>query len=140
MLFSFSALSLSQTTTTRTPTQSEDKLILFPDGKLRHLILDPHARDEPEEEWDQLYGASIRTEAPFQYDYQQGQYCLDKALSSNERQPEGMYATVCSPEKAIRWTDSDFMLRKIINPISHGIAMIILLVVAIVYFVLPTLR
>lgn len=120
--------------------KSEDKLILFPDGKLRHLILDPHARTEAEEEWDPLYLAGTHTEAPFQYDYEQGQYCLDKVLSSNERQPEGIFATVCSPEKAVRWTDSEFLLRKIINPICHGIAMIILLVVAIIYFVLPTLR
>lgn len=120
--------------------KSEDKLILFPDGKVRHLILDPHARNEPEEEWDHLYAANTRMEAPFQYDYDQSQYCLDKALSSNENEPEGIFATVCSPEKANRWTDSDFLLRKIINPICHGISMIILLVVAIVYFVLPTLR
>lgn len=120
--------------------KSEDKLILFPDGKVRHLILDPHARDEPEDEWNHLYVAGIHTEAPFQYDYEQGQYCLDKALSSNEKQPEGIFATVCSPEKAIRWTDTDFLLRKIINPICHGMAIAILLVVAIIYFVLPTLR
>ncbi|XP_062564547.1 probable G-protein coupled receptor Mth-like 5 [Armigeres subalbatus] len=120
--------------------KSEDKLILFPDGKVRHLILDPHARNEPEDEWNHLYVARIHTEAPFQYDYEQGQYCLDKALSSNEKQPEGIFATVCSPEKAIRWTDTDFLLRKIINPICHGMAIVILLVVAIIYFVLPTLR
>lgn len=102
--------------------------------------MDPHARTEPEDEWDQLYAAGLHSEAPFQYDYEQGQYCMDKVVASNEQQSDGLYATVCSPEKAIRWTDSDFLLRKIINPICHGIAMIILLLVAIVYFVLPTLR
>uniref|UniRef100_A0A182SQC5 G-protein coupled receptors family 2 profile 2 domain-containing protein n=1 Tax=Anopheles maculatus TaxID=74869 RepID=A0A182SQC5_9DIPT len=53
---------------------------------------------------------------------------------------EGLIAKVCSPKEEIHWTDSDVMLRKIINPICHGLAMIILLIVAIIYFVLPTLR
>lgn len=38
------------------------------------------------------------------------------------------------------WTDTDFLLRKILNPTFHGISLIILLVIAIVYFILPTLR
>ena len=50
------------------------------------------------------------------------------------------YAKVCSPERVVHWSDSDFILRKIINPICHGISIIILLIIAIIYFVLPTLR
>lgn len=50
------------------------------------------------------------------------------------------FAMVCTPEKEIHWTDTDFVLRKIVNPICHGISMIVLLVIAIIYFVLPTLR
>lgn len=47
---------------------------------------------------------------------------------------------VCTPEKQIHWTDTKFLLRKIVNPIFHGISIIILLFVAIIYFVLPSLR
>lgn len=47
---------------------------------------------------------------------------------------------VCSPEKDFHWTDPDFLLRKIVAPICHGISIIILLFVAICYFILPTLR
>ncbi|XP_055588434.1 probable G-protein coupled receptor Mth-like 5 [Uranotaenia lowii] len=122
--------------------KSEDKLILFPDGKLRHLILDPHGRGESEQDWEHLFQADIHAEAPFQYEFEQGQYCLDRVITTgaNDSKTEGIFATVCSPERETRWTDSEFLLRKIINPVCHGIAMIILLVVAIVYFVLPTLR
>lgn len=51
-----------------------------------------------------------------------------------------MYAIVCHPRQQIMWTGTDLLLRKIINPIFHGISLIILLIIAIVYFILPTLR
>lgn len=51
-----------------------------------------------------------------------------------------IYAIVCHPGKQARWTDTDFLLRKILNPIFHGISLIILLIISIVYFILPTLR
>lgn len=47
---------------------------------------------------------------------------------------------VCSPEKESEWTDTDFLLRKVVNPICHGISIAILLTVAVVYFVVPSLR
>lgn len=85
----------------------------------------------------------MRTEdsmKPMYYDHEPGQYCMDKALSTTEKKQQVQYAMVCTPEKVIRWTDTDFLIRKIINPLFHGIAMIILLTIAIIYFVLPTLR
>lgn len=65
---------------------------------------------------------------------------MDKAVSTTDQPANAFYAVVCSPERVVRWTDTDFLLRKIVNPICHGISMCILLVIAIVYFVLPTLR
>lgn len=50
------------------------------------------------------------------------------------------FAMVCSPEKESQWTDTDFLLRKVVNPICHGISITILLTVAVVYFVVPSLR
>lgn len=47
---------------------------------------------------------------------------------------------VCSPERIFHWTDTDFLFRKIINPICHGLSITTLLIIAIIYFVLPTLR
>lgn len=44
------------------------------------------------------------------------------------------------PEHKNVWTNTEFLMRNIVNPITHLIAMICLLVVAIVYFVMPTLR
>lgn len=50
------------------------------------------------------------------------------------------YAVVCMPEFKSIWTNTEFIMRNIVNPITHVIAMVCLLVVAIVYFVMPTLR
>lgn len=50
------------------------------------------------------------------------------------------FAMVCSPEKDSMWTDTDFLLRKVVNPVCHGISITILLVVGISYFVVPSLR
>lgn len=52
----------------------------------------------------------------------------------------GEYAMVCVPEVKINWSDSDFILKKLLNPLFHGLAMFLYLLVAIIYFVLPTLR
>lgn len=81
-----------------------------------------------------------RTRAFLYHDFEQGQYCLEKAVFSNNTNEEWEFAYVCSPEKILKWTDSDFLLRKVLNPLFHGLSMVILLVIAIIYFVLPTLR
>lgn len=47
---------------------------------------------------------------------------------------------VCSPDQDSHWTDTDFLLRKVVNPVCHGISITILLVVGITYFVVPSLR
>lgn len=52
----------------------------------------------------------------------------------------GEYALVCVPEVKINWNDVSFLMKKIINPLFHGLAILLYLLVAIIYFVLPTLR
>lgn len=52
------------------------------------------------------------------------------------------FAMVCSPDKMEfwNWSDSNFLFRKVVHPICHLVSVIILLIVAITYFVLPPLR
>lgn len=52
----------------------------------------------------------------------------------------GLYALVCVPEVIINWKETSFLMKKVLNPLFHAIAMVLFLIVAIIYFVLPTLR
>lgn len=52
----------------------------------------------------------------------------------------GLYALVCVPEVKINWKDMNFLMKKVLNPIFHAISMLLFLLVAVIYFVLPTLR
>ncbi|KAH8294487.1 hypothetical protein KR018_001407, partial [Drosophila ironensis] len=76
---------------------------------------------------------------PLYHDYEQGLYCIDKAISTNGGEQQVLFAKICLARKEIKWNDSSFLLRKILNPIFHGISLIILLIIAIIYFILPTL-
>lgn len=130
----------------------------MPDGKLRHYI--KHKDDD-----DFQLKHLEQDESPVFYDYKKGQYCMDKvniralgskiwylpsnnilnaisaqSISTTGEMMPAQFAMICTPEKVVHWTDTDFMLRKIVNPILHVISMIVLLVIAIIYFVLPTLR
>jgi len=49
-------------------------------------------------------------------------------------------AVICTPQIPSPWTDADFVMRRIVNPACHAIAMACLLLVAVVHFVLPQLR
>lgn len=53
---------------------------------------------------------------------------------------EAQGAVVCAPEVPVNWVDTDFIIRKIFNPIFHVIAILLFLSVAVIYFVLPPLR
>ncbi|CAD7092554.1 unnamed protein product [Hermetia illucens] len=111
---------------------SSDELVLLEDGKLRHYTQNPASA---------MMDTDLETDKkPIYYDHVQGQYCLEIGYSTTGDNKRFMFAMVCSPEKVVRWTDTDFLLRKIINPIFHGISIVILLIVAIIYFILPTLR
>lgn len=49
-------------------------------------------------------------------------------------------AVICTPQIPSPWTDADFVMRRIVNPVCHAVAMACLLLVAVVHFVLPQLR
>lgn len=52
---------------------SRDRLALLPDGRLRHYILNTE-----DDESDAFAAADDIQETTMQYDYEQGQYCMDK--------------------------------------------------------------
>ncbi|XP_032576959.1 probable G-protein coupled receptor Mth-like 5 isoform X1 [Drosophila sechellia] len=117
---------------------SSDKLVLLDDGRLRHYT---NAENEEEErhgiqsDYEEDIAGSLE---PLYHDYDKGLYCIDKATSSTGEE-NVLFAKICLARKEIKWSDSNFLLRKILNPIFHGISLIILLVIAIIYFILPTL-
>ncbi|EDV49456.1 probable G-protein coupled receptor Mth-like 5 isoform X2 [Drosophila erecta] len=118
---------------------SSDKLVLLDDGKLRHYT---NAENEGEErhgiqsDYEEDIAGSLE---PLYHDYDKELYCIDRATSSTGEE-NVLFAKICLARKEIKWSDSNFLLRKILNPIFHGISLIILLVIAIIYFILPTLR
>lgn len=67
-------------------------------------------------------------------------YLLPLFFQSIENNLKSEYAVVCMPEYKSVWTNTEFLMRNIVNPVTHLMAMICLLFVAIVYFVMPTLR
>ncbi|XP_014256732.1 probable G-protein coupled receptor Mth-like 5 [Cimex lectularius] len=104
-----------------------DRLRFLLDGTLRHYTLnDPHTPDE-----------DLKDEQMF-YDYQEGTYCSEKMIDSNNK--EMYYALLCPPKVNSSWTDFDFIMRKIVDPIFHIIALICYVSVALIHFVLPQLR
>ncbi|CAG9762604.1 unnamed protein product [Ceutorhynchus assimilis] len=107
---------------------SADKLRLLPNGILRHYY-DNQIPDEFEidygEEKDKVY-----------HDYEYGKYCLDKKIHGMESE----FAWVCTPDHKEDWTTNEFLMHNIVNPLAHGITIICLLTIAIIYFVMPTLR
>jgi G protein-coupled receptor Mth (Methuselah protein) len=118
-------------------------LFLFPDGKLGHYIRKQAASDDDDYDEDMNEIERLLTERSTEFlyhDFEQGHYCLDKTIFPNKTTETYTFAYVCSPGKVINWTDTDFLLRKILNPLFHGLSMIMLLIVAIIYFILPTLR
>jgi G protein-coupled receptor Mth (Methuselah protein) len=50
-------------------------------------------------------------------------------------------AIVCVPEIDSSKSDyTDYLMRRIVNPVCHGLAIICYLVIAVVYFIMPELR
>lgn len=47
---------------------------------------------------------------------------------------------MCTPDPINSWRDTDILMKKIVDPIFHGISIICFLTVAIIYFIMPTLR
>lgn len=125
---------------------SEDELQLLSDGRLRHLIHHEHKSDNIFENThiNPIYGLHESIQIPEErepnsYIHMQGKYCMDKIFMTKTNKT-GEYALVCIPEVKINWADTDFLMKKILNPLFHGLAILFYLLVAIIYFVLPTLR
>ncbi|XP_050675333.1 probable G-protein coupled receptor Mth-like 5 [Leptidea sinapis] len=125
---------------------SEDKLNLLSDGQLKHVIHHEMYRDAMTGDplltnsyglHDVITIPEIRE--PSFYIHSQNKYCMDKILMTSSNKT-GQYALVCIPEVKINWRDTGFLMKKVLNPIFHAIAMILFLSVAIIYFILPTLR
>jgi len=54
---------------------------------------------------------------------------------------EAQTAIVCVPEiDSSRSNFADYLMRRIVNPVCHGLAIICYLTIAVVYFVMPQLR
>ncbi|CAH0550485.1 unnamed protein product [Brassicogethes aeneus] len=112
---------------------STDKLRLLPSGILRHFF----DHTIPGEE-DELREAIIKGKDLIYHDYTSGKYCLDKKI---EGDLESEFAWVCAPNSEKEWYKStEFLIRNIINPVTHGINIACLITVAIIYFVMATLR
>ncbi|XP_018567379.1 probable G-protein coupled receptor Mth-like 5 [Anoplophora glabripennis] len=110
---------------------STDHLLLLPNGVLRHFI--KHF-EVPEEEY---YITGYEDDEKMLYqDYEPGKYCLDKS----DDNLKGKYAKVCSPDILKDLFTTEFLMHNVVNPITHGITIVCLLVIAIIYFVMPTLR
>ncbi|XP_063387040.1 probable G-protein coupled receptor Mth-like 5 [Cydia fagiglandana] len=122
--------------------KSEDELNLLSDGRLLHIIHhEPSADSVKEDPWMRIQGSIVIPSEQQQasYTYVQNKYCMDKILMMANSTNTGEYALICIPDVK-NWTDVDFIIKKIVNPLFHAISMILYLIVAIIYFVLPTLR
>lgn len=53
---------------------------------------------------------------------------------------ESEFAWVCAPDHNQEWQTNEFLMHNIVNPITHGVTIVCLLTIAIIYFVMPTLR
>ncbi|KAL0869159.1 hypothetical protein ABMA27_007447 [Loxostege sticticalis] len=125
---------------------SEDELNILADGGLRHIIHHTHSTDTIKEDplLSNTFGINEpisipEVKEPASYIHDQKKYCMDKIFMTKTNET-GEYALVCVPEVKINWKDTNFLMTKILNPLFHGISIILFLIVAIIYFVLPTLR
>ncbi|XP_073950460.1 G-protein coupled receptor Mth-like 5 [Choristoneura fumiferana] len=121
---------------------TEDELNLLTDGRLLHIIYhEPSLDTVKDDPLVRLQGNIVipKVQQLASYTYIQHKYCMDKILMTTNTTYVGEYAIVCIPDVK-NWTDIDFIIKKIVNPLFHAISMILYLVVAIIYFVLPTLR
>ncbi|EZA51940.1 hypothetical protein DMN91_006984 [Ooceraea biroi] len=123
-----------------------DSLAMLPNGVLRHYIVDL-TKDMDENRG--VYGAAMsnlddddddeKEHATIHYDYQFGHYCADKAVLTEDHLV-ATYAMLCVPDIAVRWTDTNYLMKHAIDPAFHAVSMACYLIVAVVYFVLPQLR
>lgn len=121
-----------------------DRLAILPTGVLRHYIVDlAKGMDENRG----VFGVAMlnhdddddEEHATIHYDYPFGHYCADKVVLRGDRLV-ATYAMLCVPDVAVRWTDTNYLMKHAIDPAFHAVSMACYLIVAVVYFVLPQLR
>lgn len=121
---------------------SSDRLELLASGKLRHYVRDQDALESDSKysksRYLHTYELQAHPEEPRFYDYKSGEYCIDKAILQDMQ--ESTFAKVCRPKSITDWTNTDFIVSRIVDPLSHVICIICYLTTAVVYFVLPQLR
>ncbi|XP_018324370.1 probable G-protein coupled receptor Mth-like 5 [Agrilus planipennis] len=114
---------------------SSDVLKLLPNGVLRHYLFFEKENDEEKEEMKE---EQENSKGLMFQDYVPGKYCLEKRIDENL---VSEYALVCAPEHhKTDWTSTKFLLLNIINPVTHAVNIACFLIIAIVYFIMPTLR
>ncbi|GJQ66180.1 GPRMTH5 [Trypoxylus dichotomus] len=109
---------------------STDILQVLPNGVLRHSLYHPKPTDDYDSSFTDL------TNGVMHYDYEPGKYCTDKMIDG---ETVSKYALVCI-DHTPNWTNPEFLMRNIVNPVTHGITIVCLLFIACVYFIMPTLR
>nr|CAD7575544.1 unnamed protein product [Timema californicum] len=57
-----------------------------------------------------------------------------------DKKIEAQYAVVCAPEVSPNWNNTDYLIRRLVDPVLHGVAITCFTTVSIIYFVLPQLR
>lgn len=119
-----------------------DTLIMLSTGKLRHYINKQFPTDVEKEKLSEKYDEEdlyddVNVEEPFYVDYSIGHYCIDKAVLTKDKITT-IYAIICVPPEP--WTDIDYLIRHIANPVIRALSISSYILVAIVYFVLPQLR
>ncbi|KAJ8912562.1 hypothetical protein NQ315_006634 [Exocentrus adspersus] len=108
-----------------------DRLLLLPTGILRHYS---EVGETPEEEYD--ITDYTDSNHKLYHDYEPGKYCLEKKVDGFT----STYAWVCAPDVPKELLTPEFLMHNVVNPITHGITIVCLLIIAIIYFVMPTLR
>ncbi|KAG8036331.1 hypothetical protein G9C98_003654 [Cotesia typhae] len=119
--------------------QSQDLLAILPSGSLRHILHDRW--NNTQNQRNELHNYEIDDDSitveSLYFDYSFGHYCADKAVLSKNSLIT-TYAMICVP--AVAWTDSKYLIQRIVDPITRAFAISCYLLVAVVYFVLPQLR
>ncbi|PNF18782.1 putative G-protein coupled receptor Mth-like 5 [Cryptotermes secundus] len=119
---------------------SHDRLVLLPSGILRHYVTHPEGVEITQDNDLLQQHQNEDGDTQWHYDYKQGTYCLDKVVLTHG-ELEAQTAIVCVPEIDFNKSDfTDYLMRRIVNPVGHGLAIICYLIIAVIYFVMPQLK
>uniref|UniRef100_A0A8D8R3J5 Probable G-protein coupled receptor Mth-like 5 n=1 Tax=Cacopsylla melanoneura TaxID=428564 RepID=A0A8D8R3J5_9HEMI len=106
---------------------SSDKLIILPDGQLRHYIF--KTGNEP----------SLPHSDETFHDFPQGHYCMDKVIAQGG-DLDAQFAMVCLPKVTSLWKDTDALLKRMVDPALRLLSILLLLIIVVTYLVISQLR